>query len=133
MRVARRQIQKRSIHPIGTETDSKNKKPNSGGADFADGGRISKLFRKGAERLSATLHYAKRLLKRGMIYVGIVTNAALVFRPENLKDEASTKQNSSGISALAAPIPVLRASQYFFGCAYPGLATTAYVQASKHR
>ena len=86
------------------------------------------FFRKGADGLSATLHYAKRLLKRGMIYVGIVTVG--IWLCAGLVPYVLGAEYERSVEALRwlALIPILRASHYFFsealtGAGYQGVRT----------
>jgi O-antigen/teichoic acid export membrane protein len=86
------------------------------------------FFRKGADGLSATLRYAKRLLKRGIVYVAIVTIGILA--GAGLVPYVLGGEYHRSVEALRwlAFIPLLRASHYFFsdaltGAGYQGIRT----------
>jgi O-antigen/teichoic acid export membrane protein len=86
------------------------------------------FFRKGVDGLSATLHYAKRLLGRGMAYAALATIAILL--SAGLVPYVLGAEYSRTVEALRwlAFLPVLRASYYFFsdaltGAGYQGIRT----------
>ena len=78
------------------------------------------FFRKGADGISATLHYAKRLMMRGMIYVALVTVGILLCA--GLVPYVLGPEYERSVEALRwlAFIPVLKASHYFFSDALTG-------------
>jgi O-antigen/teichoic acid export membrane protein len=78
------------------------------------------FFRKGADGISATLHYAKRLMMRGMIYAALVTVGLLLCG--GLVPYVLGPEYERSVEALRwlAFIPVLKASHYFFSEALTG-------------
>jgi len=78
------------------------------------------FFRKGADGISATLHYAKRLMMRGMIYAALVTVGILLCG--GLVPYVLGPEYERSVEALRwlAFIPVLKASHYFFSDALTG-------------
>jgi O-antigen/teichoic acid export membrane protein len=78
------------------------------------------FFRKGTNGISATLHYAKRLLMRGMIYVALVTVGILLCAGLVPYVLGSEYERSAEALRWLAFIPVLRASHYFFSDALTG-------------
>jgi len=86
------------------------------------------FFRKGADGVSATLHYANRLLTKGMVYVTVITIAILA--GAGLVPYVLGPEYERSVEALRwlAFIPVLRASHYFLsdaltGAGYQGIRT----------
>jgi O-antigen/teichoic acid export membrane protein len=78
------------------------------------------FFRKGADGISATQHYAKRLTARGVIYAALVTVGILLFGgvvPYVLGPEYERTVEALRWLAL---IPVLRTLHYFFSDALTG-------------
>jgi len=78
------------------------------------------FFRKGADGLSAALQFAKRLLKRAIVYVAVLTVGILV--GAGLIPYVLGAEYERSVEALRwlAFIPLLRAGHYFFSAALTG-------------
>jgi O-antigen/teichoic acid export membrane protein len=86
------------------------------------------FFRKGADGISATLTYAKRLLPKGLAYAAVVSACILLFA--GLVPYFLGPEYARSVEALRwlALIPMLRAVHYFFsdaltGAGYQGVRT----------